>query len=67
MWFEGALGLKILTSRIALSDRLPQKPLARVSRRAPLSVDVDLRWNVSPEIGWRTGSTATSRQTSVRR
>ena len=27
----------------ALSDRLPQKPLTQISRRAPLSVDVDLR------------------------
>ena len=43
MWFEGALELKILTSKNALSDRLPQKPLARMSRCALFSVEVDLR------------------------
>ena len=37
------IGLKILTSKNGLSDQLPQKPLAQMSRRAPLPADVDLR------------------------
>ena len=62
------VGLKILISINTLSDLPPQKePLAQMSRGAPLSVDVDLHWKGSPVISWRAGSTATSKQISVRR
>ena len=37
------VGIKNPDIKNALSDLPPQKPLARMSRRAPLSVDVDLR------------------------
>ena len=67
MWFEGALGLKFLTSKNAISNRLSQKPLAQTSRHAPSSVEVDLRQRISPVIGWWAGSTVTSEHTSVRR
>ena len=63
----GCVGIEDPHVKNALSYRLPQKPLTRMSRRAPLSVDGDLRWKVSPVIGWRTGSTAMSEQTFVRR
>ena len=49
--FEGALGLKILTSMYDLSNRPPQKPLAAMSSLALPSQLAVLYCRVSPEKG----------------
>ena len=57
---EGAMGLKTLTSKNALSNGPPQNPRALMSSQA-LSSDIEvLCCNLSPERGWRCGSTFTS-------
>ena len=54
----GAFGWKTRTSKNASCD-LFQKPLARMSRRAPSSVFAERRASVSPVRGCMSGSVAT--------
>ena len=49
--FEGAYGLKTLTSKKALSYWPPQKPLAATSNLAPSSVMAEELARVSPVSG----------------
>ena len=60
-----ANGLKTLISQNALCPRI-QKPLAATSNRASFSIFVVLALKTSPVISWRSGSSSTSRQTSLR-
>ena len=62
--FDGAFGLKILTSKKVFSAWLPQNPLALITRCASSSVVVVCQWKVSPVSGCRSGSMAMSKQTS---
>ena len=57
---EGAWGLKILTSKKALSERPPQTPFAAMSSLAPSSEIAVAFESTSPVIGCRVGSTHTS-------
>ena len=62
--FEVACGLKTLTSKKVRSYRLPQRPLAAMSRRAPSWVFADTPDSCSLVMGCRCGSTLTSLHTS---
>ena len=61
---EGAIGLKTLTSKNALSYRPPQKPLAAICSLAPSSVTAEAPVMGSPVIGCSVGSMQTSLHTS---
>ena len=65
--FEGAWGLKILTSKYVFSKRPPQNPLTAMSSLAPSVLTEVAPFRTSPVSGCRSGSTRTSWQTSVRR
>ena len=65
--FEGAYGLKTLTSKNALSNLLPQKPSAAISNLAPSCLLADAPDSASPVMGCRCGSMATLWQTSAMR
>ena len=62
--FEVACGLKTLTSKKVRSYRLPQRPLAAMSRWAPSWVFADTPDSCSLVMGCRCGSTLTSLHTS---
>ena len=65
--FEGASGLKTLTSKKALSKELPQNPWATMSRRAPSFLLVEAPSRDSLVMGCKVGSVETPWQVSLSR